>query len=727
MDRQDSTPDKDRRDFIKSVAAAGAGFALNTYTPHVSAASSAMPGADSPLRNTEGWTSADSFFGPAYIDLDEWRDKPVRHRYIHGGFHGTDTRFSFYFPLAERYGGRFLHFFQGAGGGDEKIAARLGTSYLGVPSIEHAFECGAYLVESNQGHLGLDFTGLKGDASILHWRANAQTARFSRIVAAAIYGKAPHHGYCYGGSGGGLNSIHCIERAGDVYDGAVPFVMPHIEQGTFFSTQLNAQRILRRKLAMITDAIAPGGIGDAFWKELTVQEREALVALYRLGYPRTLSIGPSYEAPFVTAAQVTEIDAYDPGYFNDFWTQPGYMGADRPESFAADLLDVTATVRRVVTGGEIAAYEGPTGPQDMIRRMAILGAATPNMPIGVLIEGDPSGGDPAKYIGASLRLLTGKAAGRELACLGQTIDGILIVTAGPSGDPRLFADVMPGDRMSIDNHKGLAINYWDRHHVEFPDYPERRDYVIDGRPIYPQRPLSPYLKRGPEYLYKFAGHMIIVQNLMDRGTWPIGPRRYEEKARAAMGKRFDERYRVYWNDHASHLPASIQPKGPPPVITTREVDYGGSVLQAVSDLIAWVEQGIEPPPSTRGHYGVDGDFVMAPTAAERRGIQPVISVTANGAIRADVRAGEPVRFEALAEAPPDTGFIVSAEWDFEGTGSYPLRYDGLGKSTLLKVRETHVYSQPGTYFPVLRVTTHRGANSGLRRIPNLGRLRVVVT
>ena len=28
----------------------------------------------------------------------------------------------------------------------------------------------------------------------------------------------------------------------------------------------------------------------------------------------------------------------DPGYFKDFWTHPGYMGADRPESFAADLL-----------------------------------------------------------------------------------------------------------------------------------------------------------------------------------------------------------------------------------------------------------------------------------------------------------------------------------------------------------------------------------------------------
>jgi hypothetical protein len=32
------------------------------------------------------------------IDVDEWRDEPVRHRYVHGAFEGTDLRFSYYFP-----------------------------------------------------------------------------------------------------------------------------------------------------------------------------------------------------------------------------------------------------------------------------------------------------------------------------------------------------------------------------------------------------------------------------------------------------------------------------------------------------------------------------------------------------------------------------------------------------------------------------------------------------
>ena len=43
-----------------------------------------------------------------YVDVDEWRDEPVRHRYVHGGFEGTDLRFSYYFPPEEQYEGRFF-------------------------------------------------------------------------------------------------------------------------------------------------------------------------------------------------------------------------------------------------------------------------------------------------------------------------------------------------------------------------------------------------------------------------------------------------------------------------------------------------------------------------------------------------------------------------------------------------------------------------------------------
>src|SRR5205807_2518682 len=99
----------------------------------------------------------DPDFGPAYIDTDEWRDEPLRHRYVHGGFEGTDTRFSFYFPVPDQYEGRLLHFLEGGAGGNEHRV----LSPVGFSTLDLAFARGAYVVESYQGHLGLDHTGIK--------------------------------------------------------------------------------------------------------------------------------------------------------------------------------------------------------------------------------------------------------------------------------------------------------------------------------------------------------------------------------------------------------------------------------------------------------------------------------------------------------------------------------------------------------------------------------------
>ena len=40
----------------------------------------------------------DDFFGEPYVDIDEQRDDPVPHRYVHGGFEDTTTRFAMWFP-----------------------------------------------------------------------------------------------------------------------------------------------------------------------------------------------------------------------------------------------------------------------------------------------------------------------------------------------------------------------------------------------------------------------------------------------------------------------------------------------------------------------------------------------------------------------------------------------------------------------------------------------------
>jgi len=56
----------------------------------------------------------DPRFNQPYVDIDEQRTTPVPHRYVHGGFTGTDARFSFYFPPTEQYHRRFFqitHYF----------------------------------------------------------------------------------------------------------------------------------------------------------------------------------------------------------------------------------------------------------------------------------------------------------------------------------------------------------------------------------------------------------------------------------------------------------------------------------------------------------------------------------------------------------------------------------------------------------------------------------------
>ncbi len=87
---------------------------------------------------------ADSFASP-YVDVDEWREAPHPHHYVHGGFAGTDTRFSVYFPPPAEYGDRFITVVEGGQAGHEVRAAKLTGDAL--PSIAWAFSCGAFLVE----------------------------------------------------------------------------------------------------------------------------------------------------------------------------------------------------------------------------------------------------------------------------------------------------------------------------------------------------------------------------------------------------------------------------------------------------------------------------------------------------------------------------------------------------------------------------------------------------
>src|SRR5690606_35304355 len=126
-----------RRTFVAGSAAAGwgafAGGAWAQRTPP--AANELYP---------------DPLFVDPYVDVDEWRNEPVRHRYVHGGFRNTDLRFSRYLPPAGQYQGRFFHPLMHIAG-EENAAPKVRLAGLDGDSIGFAAASGGYLGESNMG------------------------------------------------------------------------------------------------------------------------------------------------------------------------------------------------------------------------------------------------------------------------------------------------------------------------------------------------------------------------------------------------------------------------------------------------------------------------------------------------------------------------------------------------------------------------------------------------
>jgi hypothetical protein len=658
----------------------------------------------------------DSFFGPAFVDVDEWRDAPVRHRYLHGGFEGTDTRFSFYFPPAEQWRGRLLQPLEGGNGGHENTAQG-GMGSTG--GIAFAAASGCYLVESNQGHFGDDMRILFSEPTVGAFRASAQSARYSWEIAAEMYGSAPHHGYVFGGSGGSARCLLCLEQCPDVWQGAVPYIMGHSTSWSLgFSVQAHAARVLGPQMAGVIDAVEPGGSGDPF-DGLNSEQREALAAMYRAGFPRGAesSFGTSgYAGTF--ASHISALEKHDPTYIEDFWTAPGYMGADG--ELATSLVDEKTTVTRVVTVDDLAATGDPRG------RMLLMfsGGGSGDTPAGVVLDGM----SPAVMVGAAMRFGTGDAAGRKLFCTGAVGDMLL----GGAGTGERFEGVQPGDEVAVDNREYLAYTYFHRYQVD-ANAPEYAQFRVDGRPLYPQRAknfarsglLSGGTPRG-----EFTGKMIVVQNAHDAACWPNAAVSYRRAVERNLGDALGDHYRLWFNDHAAHLPASFNPVGDPPVPTTRLIDYGGSLEQALRDLMEWVEDATEPPAETGYTLDVDQRLTLAPSATERGGVQPVVRAAANGSVRADVAIGEPVTLAVEADAPAGGGTIIGVEWDFDGTGAFPFAFSDVdGSHASVRLETTHAFDTPGTFYPCVRVTAHRDGDVDAAhcRLLNLGRVRVVVS
>ena len=685
----------------------------------------------------DGYTVTDPFFGKPYIDVDEWREEPLPHRHVHGGFADCDTRFTFYFPPKEQWQGRLILPMEGAHAGHEDFfSGALGEALGGLPLTTRV---GGYMVETNMGHIGDDIDPKGGeDPTLYGWRAAVEGSRFSKYVAKQVYGEEPHHSYVWGGSGGGRRSPLVLENGGDVFDGALPFMgggdvrpFPATErikgaQVMSFACMFNVQRLVKDPAARlrIIDAMQPGGSGNPF-EGLDSHTADELASLYRQGFPQgnEFMIFTPMGQIWLWSSIADLLVEQDPTYFEKFWTEPGYIGHDLPAAVDSDVINVETTVTRVVTVRDLLTQPEFEAPEyGMMKVMAGLmaGEAGMDMPYAIEVKGLPDG----YRLGIGMQLLDGAAAGRQLYCIGSVGD---VFSCDGHGEANLkrFEGVKAGDKIHVDNRKFLAFCYFHRHHLmEDTQFDALRQL---GAPIYAQHPvplMSPLM--GVSYTGQYSGKLLWIHHTHDSSLWPSQGLIYRGAVLAAQGpEAAAEKFRLQWTQNAEHIPPSYLPPGPLRATSTWLIDYFPVIEQGLADLIRWVEEGVAPP-STSFDY-VDGQVLLPPTAQERGGIQPVVAVTANGGARAEVAVGDSVQLQVDAAVPSNAGTIVSVEWDFDGSGTFGFQQEVSGKDTSVQLSTSHSYDTPGTYFVTARVRSNRDGDATAvhRLIENVAAARVV--
>ncbi len=664
-------------------------------------------------------------FAQPYIDVDEWRDAPVRHRYVHGGFTGTDTRFSFYFPPQEQYQGRFFQHFTPAPD-SENLAQRVPPGEGN--KVGFALSSGGYFVETNGGGQAMTGgPGLAADPTIGAFRANAAAAQYSRIVALQMYGGKRPYGYAYGGSGGAYRTVGAFENTRGVWDGVVPYVLGSpMASPSNFTVRMHTMRVLKPKFAQIVDAEEPGGNGDPY-TGLSLVEASALREATRMGFPIRSWFGWRTMGVHAFPAIYGGVLAADPTYFTDFWTKPGYLGFDHPEQLAPFRMQHKASVLAPVTVAETtelginARIVNGTVDGGVDNAFAALQGEGGKRIAGFRLKTTPPNVD---FLGGDLVVLSGAAKGKRLS-VNKIVGDIVILGVA---NQNVAAMIAPGDEVQVDNSNYLAAQTYHRHQVPGPDYPGFNQFVgSDGKPLYPQRPvlLGPLFTKGAAGSVpngQWDGKMILVESLWDREAWPWQAVWYRTQVQKHFGTSTNQHFRLWYTDHALHGDSVTQEDA------THTVGYLGVLHQALRDLAAWVEKGTPPPASTRYKVIDDTNVVLPSTAPERRGIQPVVSLRANGSVRADVSVGEPVRFDGTVEAPPAAGSIIAAQWDFDGSGAFTQSSPIGRNSKKAVVRTVHSFDKPGTYFVTLRGISHRqgDAASPYARLQNLDRVRVVV-
>jgi hypothetical protein len=638
--------------------------------------SNSLTAEDGPMRITAD--SEDPLYNRPVIDSESEHTTPVPHHKVSGHFMGTNKKFNFYFPLKSQWKGRFFH-----------LVYPTMNENATDETISFGADSGAYTVQTNGGG---------------GYRVDAAAAKFSKTVAASYYGSSEQiYGYIYGGSGGSYQTIGAIENTTGVWDGAVPFIpgVPTSIPNNFF-VRAFARFVLEEKAQQIAEAVSPGGSGNPYIG-LGEVERAVLDEVTKLGVPLqawedyTYLLGMNDPQGLLGFGSV--VRSTDSNYVTDFWSKPGYLGTEPSalgELFRNAKIDHYASIINVNRNEQ-------------------------NEPISLVLNCVPP--DLTKN-GLDYTLYTSEGTPRVETLAGSLDPAMKIFTIGSETPESVLSVIDEGAKLRIDNRWYLALLSYHRHQV-----PQRPGYDawyhlrgIDGTPLYPQRPieLGPMISLDVSdsgtHTGMIQGKVIMVANIIDNDAYPWHGDWYRERVKESLGKRCDDIFRLWYNDNADHI-------GPR---TARLVQFDGILQQALRDVSAWAERGVEPSRSTRYNV-IDSQIKLPKNAETRQGIQPVVELTANGFTRIDITFGQIVNFEAKIQVPPKVGKVVCTEWDFLGTGDFTAFPIG-NLESVAEVKATFTYNSPGTYIPSIRVTSHRDGdpNTPFARVQNLDRVRVVV-
>lgn len=675
----------------------------------------------------------DKEFENGYIDIDEMRIRKLQdgtelpYRYMHGGFEGTSVKFSFCYPPKEQYEGRFYQYLSPFPGSEEELASLPMTGE--DDKIAFCITHGAYYVESN---MGSDAMFANNPDNTMTHRSSAASAEFSRVMAQKVYGYEHRpYGYVYGGSGGGYRTTACIENT-NAFDGAVPYVIgspyaiPNCQ-----TTRAYAERILRHKIPQIMDAVDAGGCGDPY-AGLTEEEAAVLKEVTLFGYP--LKSWFCSEDLNDGALPVLEpgVKEMDPAYFEDYWKVPGYLGEDPEGNAVRDRICMDSKIKLIFVPGKKeqmldGKIDSRNGVNDAWKKMI----SSSEMKAEPWIELEKTPEEKDLYLkGAVITFTTGKATGKRLQ-IGKIEDDRVYITEGFGMDD--IGDTLNlverGDEVHLDNSDYIAIQTYHRHQVPTPDY-KAWDQFRDasGNPVYPQQKtlVGPvFCGNGPgcEQNGKIHGKIIIVAALMDEQAYPWQADWYRRKVASVNKEDEKELLRLWYFDNVLHDDRTDSAN------ELYATTYAAGLKQALIDLAAWVEKGVEPLPSSSYHVNV-GQVQVADTAAERGGLQPVVHLYANGVKCAHVKAGATVLFTADAEVPDGAGSLTTVEWSFEEEQDFPKKGEfelrDNGQRGIAKAE--HIFEKTGTYFAVVRVRSERNGdkNSAFTQIRNIDRVRVVV-